>query len=778
MLVYAQNSHTSVVGMRGAARLETTRNNGGDGAESAAAAAAPTFLCLPVDAIVADILEISSQQRQGAVDATWLRRRCRSVGSSLGGLGETRACDDENVDDDENGACCTGRCCCNNRVNKNLLVLPVECNFGGDRPNVQLALQTLRELDDDANNNNKHQQQQDQQWYTMLDLAKAASTSPVNLCELNPDFACISFYKMFGEPTGLGCLFVKRTAIDVLMRKDKGNDDANSSSKLRGYFGGGSVDAILPGVDFAVRRTEPTPLAALTNGTVHFRGIAALLAGFDELDRVGGMHMIRRHSTCLANELVRRLRGLRHGNGLAAVTIYGAWKSYGDSSALAFENGNNSLPPPGPTVAFNVLRADGSFVGYNEVSKLAALNRPAIQLRTGCFCNPGACQVALNLTDDEVISNYRESGHVCGDQIDVVNGRPTGAIRASFGKDSMWEDLDALVEFLERIFVNKGDPSSGEMEGLLSSRRWDGCPTKAIISELYMFPIKSCAAQRVKSWQLDSASGRLRFDREFALVDASGTAMRLQTYPKMALLRPEIDLNENTMTIAAPDQSVLFVSLNSAESKHVHGTGVVKVCGNRCAGMLWGDYAVSEWFSRFLGVRCWLARYSAERGYNLPEAAVQPRIQLRDPQVAFANEQPLLLISERAVDILNDVLISQNQKPVSSRHFRPNIVVRLIDHPVANFSQSHHLEDGWSRLQILGQDATLDVAGPCARCSMVDVDPLNGSKGKTLRALAGYRRSNGQITFGIFLRGAGIGKGMALDSEWIFLQEGDLLSCE
>ncbi|CAN0474410.1 unnamed protein product, partial [Hapterophycus canaliculatus] len=25
-----------------------------------------------------------------------------------------------------------------------------------------------------------------------------------------------------------------------------------------------------------------------------------------------------------------------------------------------------------------------------------------IQLRTGCFCNPGACQAALGLTDEDV----------------------------------------------------------------------------------------------------------------------------------------------------------------------------------------------------------------------------------------------------------------------------------------------------------------------------------------------------------------------------------------
>ena len=99
-------------------------------------------------------------------------------------------------------------------------------------------------------------------------------------------------------------------------------------------------------------------------------------------------------------------------------------------------------------MAFNVLRSNGSTVGYSEVSNLAALNKPPIQLRDGCFCNAGACQRALGLTDDQIQDNFLVAGHVCGDKKDVINGRVTGAIRASFGKDSIWEDVDALLSFL------------------------------------------------------------------------------------------------------------------------------------------------------------------------------------------------------------------------------------------------------------------------------------------------------------------------------------------
>lgn len=695
-LVYPQNAHTSVVGVRGAALAQGAR-----------------FHSEPLDDLLQSIAARESVTK-------WER-----AGN----------CDD----------CCS---CKNSSTVNNLLILPLECNFGGDRPEVRTAIQHVQAASSASVKKNSR-------WSTMLDLAKAASTGPVNLRELNPDFACLSFYKMFGEPTGLGCLFVKRASIDVLMGKEN-NRNHKGSESLRHYFGGGSVDAVLPRVDFGVRRSEPTSLASLANGTVHFRGIASLRHGFDEFIRMGGMTAIKQHTTTLAAELVRRMRSLEHDNGRPAVAIYGAWATFADGKDF-----------PGPTVAFNVLRDDGTYVGYNEVSKLAALNRPPLQLRTGCFCNPGACQLALELSDEDVLRNYRTAGHVCGDQIDVIDGRPTGAIRASFGKESIWEDMDALVVFMERLFVSR----TGIDGDLTSDARWDGGSRQVVLSELYLFPIKSCAAQRVKRWALDSVSGKLALDREFALVDSSGTAMRLQVYPKMAFLQPVVDLERRTMTVSAPGRRDLELNLDE-ESKYDDGGSIVKVCGNRCGGILWGNFEASEWFSEYLGVRCWLARHS-DGHYHLPDDVCAPGPPLRSREVAFANEQPLLLISEHAVDALNDVLTSHKQGSVSSRHFRPNMVVRLVGQAAKSLA---HAEDGWSRLSVEEKDIQFDVVGQCARCSMVDVDPSTGMKGKTLRALADYRRRNGQIIFGIFLRGRS-NKTASLQKE-VLVEEGDIVFCE
>ena len=55
-----------------------------------------------------------------------------------------------------------------------------------------------------------------------------------------------------------------------------------------------------------------------------------------------------------------------------------------------------------------------------EVEKLAGLH--GIFLRTGCFCNPGACARHLGITASQSKRNF-EAGHVCWDDNDIIDGR-------------------------------------------------------------------------------------------------------------------------------------------------------------------------------------------------------------------------------------------------------------------------------------------------------------------------------------------------------------------
>ena len=63
-------------------------------------------------------------------------------------------------------------------------------------------------------------------WFVLLDAAAYAPTHDLNLSEFPADFVVLSFYKIFGFPTGLGALLVRKSSAPILHKI---------------YYGGGSV---------------------------------------------------------------------------------------------------------------------------------------------------------------------------------------------------------------------------------------------------------------------------------------------------------------------------------------------------------------------------------------------------------------------------------------------------------------------------------------------------------------------------------------------------------
>jgi len=57
-----------------------------------------------------------------------------------------------------------------------------------------------------------------QGWHVLLDAAAFVPTNKLDLSQVKPDFVPISFYKMFGYPTGLGALIARKEALAKLHR--------------------------------------------------------------------------------------------------------------------------------------------------------------------------------------------------------------------------------------------------------------------------------------------------------------------------------------------------------------------------------------------------------------------------------------------------------------------------------------------------------------------------------------------------------------------------------
>ncbi|KAG6621829.1 Molybdenum cofactor sulfurase [Phytophthora cinnamomi] len=636
-----------------------------------------------------------------------------------------------------------------------LFAFPAECNFSGVRHSLNLVDKIRAGCW--ANPSSSSQGSAQARWLVLVDAAKYVATYQLDLSVYHPDFVVLSFYKIFGYPTGLGALLVRKSALSFL-RKD--------------YYGGGTVKSILASRNFTVPRgldDEEDESARFADGTQSFLSILALRHGIEQVEKLG-MNNISAHTASLRALLVEKLTSLKHWNDHPICEIYGN----GGTDAKTKQQG--------PIVACNFLRDDGSYVGYSEVHKLAEIHN--IHLRTGCFCNPGACQHYLGLKESDLMSNIA-AGHVCGDDIDVVNGLPTGAVRLSLGYMSTFEDVEAFVELAAKYFVCRTDPTRlvRPVSGinLLVTRS-----KKPYLCKLTLFPIKSCMGMVVDSWPLGSRG--LLFDREFAIVDLStGSALTLKTVPELCFVRPVINLGRETLTIsyhnpgtldsqyqqpASTPSSSEYRSASSSfaiplradisTSKHEdeENPRTMSVCTDSCKGRDVGA-DVSRWLSSCLGRQCALVRVStnhlrasqATRRKGNTAAATLPREDQRPEATAasgshpasigFANQAQYLLISRQSIAHFNTVLRSVDSAlTISEDAFRANIVV---DGCADSFE-----EDKWRRLRIGG--AAFDVSGPCSRCSVINLDQRTGQfNRRPLQVLSSYRRERSSIFFGQFL---------------------------
>jgi selenocysteine lyase/cysteine desulfurase len=246
-------------------------------------------------------------------------------------------------------------------------------------------------------------------WDVLLDATAFVPTSRLDLTKWQPDFVALSFYKMFGYPTGLGALIVRRRMLERLQRP---------------WFSGGTVVAANVQGDMVKQHSGH---AGFEDGTVDYLGIPAVEIGLRHLEKVG-IDTISQRVASLGSSLLEAMQRLQHSNGAPAIRIYGptTWDRRG---------GN---------IAFNFLHPDGSVVDERFVDRVAAAHN--ISLRTGCFCNPGAGEVAFGIPEERLAARFDE-GLTFDDYLALV-GMPTGgAVRVSLGIASNLADVYAFIAF-------------------------------------------------------------------------------------------------------------------------------------------------------------------------------------------------------------------------------------------------------------------------------------------------------------------------------------------
>ncbi len=252
-------------------------------------------------------------------------------------------------------------------------------------------------------------------WDVLLDASALLPTSRLDLSRWHPDFVAMSWYKVFGYPTGIGSLVVRHEALARLHRP---------------WFAGGTI-----GVASVVspRHTLGDGRIGFEDGTIDYLGVPAIEMGLRYIESVG-MPTIHGRVQALTRWLLARMREVRHPDGSSAVRLYGPIDDI----------------DRGGTIPFNLLDRRGEVVPFWEVDAAASERR--ISVRTGCFCNPGASETAREITADEmdrVFALGRQPS--VADLGGLMPGKALGAVRASVGIATTERDVNRLVAFLEEL---------------------------------------------------------------------------------------------------------------------------------------------------------------------------------------------------------------------------------------------------------------------------------------------------------------------------------------
>ena len=318
-------------------------------------------------------------------------------------------------------------------------------------------------------------------WYTLLDAAAFVPSSPLDLSVVHPDFVSMSFYKIFGYPTGIGALLMRKRCVPMMQRPwfaggtikfvtcaaDNTDDSGNGGSGSVGaphrmsFSPDASTSTIVPSHQQKKKRSptaaddsddafgyvkpalspntahrgsfprDPMHVLAVDHeafedGTINYLSLVAISNGLAFM-RSLGMERVCGHVQAITSDLIDALSGMVHGNGTPVVHILGPSSSY----------------KRGGTVAINVVDVKGAIIPPMVVERLA--NEQMISIRSGCFCNPG---------DSEILfpEAWRAMMEIL-DEGDPLKAREIGlgiaaAVRISVGIPTSDADVVRLIKFL------------------------------------------------------------------------------------------------------------------------------------------------------------------------------------------------------------------------------------------------------------------------------------------------------------------------------------------
>jgi selenocysteine lyase/cysteine desulfurase len=257
-------------------------------------------------------------------------------------------------------------------------------------------------------------------WDVLLDAAAFVPTSRLNLNHVKPDFVPLSFYKMFGYPTGIGALIARREALSKLRRP---------------WFAGGTITvASVQGDKYYLADGH----TAFEDGTPDYLNIPAVEIGLKHLESIG-YDNIGERVHCLTGWLLDNLPKMKHSTGEPLVRVYGP----------------TTTEKRGGAVTVNFFNTEGQAIDHRYIESEA--NKSNISLRTGCFCNPGAGEIALGISRVELDVCFTRPDHEQRLSLDdfrlCIDGKNSGAVRISVGLMTNFNDVQAFLSFARGLLA-------------------------------------------------------------------------------------------------------------------------------------------------------------------------------------------------------------------------------------------------------------------------------------------------------------------------------------
>ena len=245
------------------------------------------------------------------------------------------------------------------------------------------------------------------------------------------------------------------------------------------------------------------------------------------------------------------------------------------------------------------------------------------------------------------------------------------------------------------------------------------------VSELNIYPIKSCAQVSLKNSIIDRFG--LKGDRRWMIVDQKNGAITQRSHPLMAKITATAEHKEDGDILTLGLDGKSFQISCDQFTKHTDSNQVTlwdDVCDSLVA-----PQEINHQLSQFLNTSCSLV-FMADDCQRL----VDPDFAGNAETVSFADGFPILLTTEASLHQFNQWL----GETIGMNRFRPNLVLT---------GSLPFAEDEWKTIRI--GEIEFDVAKPCARCVVPSIDPQTLEHNpKVLKTLAKYRQRGKGVLFG------------------------------